>query len=276
MRPDNYVGLHFFHPADEVPLVEIVRGARTSEETVARAFDFVKAIKKTPIIVKDDWGFYAARVQNTFILEGITMLKEGYPPALIENLGRQAGMPKGALALADDLGLNLVLNYERQAGEHYGPKYIPHPAVEALDKMLQEFTRPGRHKKAGFYEYTEDGQRHLWPELSTHFGPQLSAFERQELIDRLLISQVLEAVWCMQEGVINSIAAANLGSIYGWGFPAFKGGTIQYIADYGLEAFVARCKYLRAKHGSRFRVPKKLEELVKETELVGDLLGMNS
>lgn len=274
MRPDNYVGLHFFHPADEVPLVEIVRGARTSEETVARAFDFVKAIQKTPIIVKDDWGFYAARVQNTYILEGITMLKEGYPPALIENLGRQAGMPKGALALADDMGLNLVLKYESQAGEHYGPKYTPHPAVEALDKMLQEFNRPGRHKKAGFYDYQEDGQRQIWHELSTHFSSSLSVFDRQELIDRLLISQVLEAVWCMQEGVINSIAAANLGSIYGWGFPSFKGGVIQYIADYGLDAFLARCKDLREKYGSRFRVPKKLEELIKDRELVGDIMGV--
>ena len=202
------------------------------------------------------------------------MLKEGYPPALIENLGRQAGMPKGALALADDMGLNLVLKYESQAGEHYGPKYIPHPAVEALDKMLQEFNRPGRHKKAGFYDYQEDGQRQIWPELSTHFNSSLSVFDRQELIDRLLISQVLEAVWCMQEGVINSIAAANLGSIYGWGFPSFKGGVIQYIADYGLEAFLARCKDLREKYGSRFRVPKKLEELVKDRELVGDVMGV--
>jgi 3-hydroxyacyl-CoA dehydrogenase/enoyl-CoA hydratase/3-hydroxybutyryl-CoA epimerase len=274
MRPDNYVGLHFFHPADEVPLVEIVRGARTSEETVARAFDFVKAIQKTPIIVKDDWGFYAARVQNTYILEGITMLKEGYPPALIENLGRQAGMPKGALALADDLGLNMVLHYESQAGEHYGPKYMPHPAVDALNTMLQEFNRPGRSKKAGFYDYMEDGQRNLWPELNVHFGASIQDFDRQELIDRLMISQVLEAVWCMQEGVINSIAAANLGSIYGWGFPSFKGGAIQYIVDYGVEAFLERCKYLREKHGSRFRVPKRLEELVQDQELVGDLTGM--
>ena len=127
VRPQNYVGLHFFPPAEEVPLVEIVRGEQTSEETVARAFDFVRAIRKTPIVVKDDWGFYAARVQNTFILEGITMLQEGYPPALIENLGKQAGMPRGALALADNLGLNMVLKYENQAGEHYGSKYVQHP-----------------------------------------------------------------------------------------------------------------------------------------------------
>lgn len=274
VRPDNYVGLHFFHPADEVPLVEIVRGARTSEETVARAFDFVKAIQKTPIVVKDDWGFYAARVQNTYILEGITMLKEGYPPALIENLGQHAGMPKGALALADDLGLNLVLKYESQAGEHYGPKYIPHPSVEVLYKMLHEFNRPGRNKKAGFFEYGEDGQRSLWSELSEHFSPQLSAFDRQELIDRLLISQVLEAIWCMKEGVINSIAAANLGSIYGWGFPSFKGGVIQFVTDYGLDAFMARCKELRDKHGPRFRIPKHLPELVQDRELVGDLVGL--
>ncbi|MFN7116985.1 MAG: 3-hydroxyacyl-CoA dehydrogenase NAD-binding domain-containing protein [Saprospiraceae bacterium] len=132
VRPSNYVGLHFFHPAEEVPLVEIVRGAKTSEETITRAFDFVRTIHKMPIIVKDDWGFYVARVQNTFILEGITMLKEGYPPALIENLSLRAGMTKSALALADELGLDLVMRYEQQAAEHYGAKYIQHPAVNPL------------------------------------------------------------------------------------------------------------------------------------------------
>lgn len=269
-RPENYVGLHFFHPADEVPLVEIVKGAKTTEETIARAFDFVKAIQKTPIVVKDVWGFYAARVQNTYILEGITMLLEGYPPALIENIGKQAGMPKGALALADDLGLNMVLDYENQAAAHYGSKYVQHPAVSVLHKMTQELNRPGRNKKAGFYEYLENGSRILWPELKEHYPLVPVEYDYQELTDRFLFAQVLEAIWCMQEGVIQSAPAANLGSIYGWGFPSFKGGVIQYINDYGLEAFLNRCKVLQEKFGRRFKASKMLSEIIAEPELIGD------
>ncbi len=259
IRPGNYVGLHFFHPAEEVPLVEIVRGAKTSEETIARAFDFVRAIHKTPIIVKDDWGFYVARVQNTFILEGITMLQEGYAPALIENLSRQAGMPKSALALADDLGLDLIMRYEKQAAEHYGSQYIQHPAVPVLNKMLDELKRSGSAKKAGFYEYQED-DRQLWKELTGYFPTTQSDYKTDELIERFLFAQVIEAVWCMQEGVIESVAAANLGSIYGWGFPAFKGGVLQYVSDYGKEAFLAKCDLYRSKYGQRFKAPKLLRE----------------
>ncbi|MBK7869844.1 MAG: enoyl-CoA hydratase/isomerase family protein [Saprospiraceae bacterium] len=262
MRPEHYVGLHFFHPAEEVPLVEIVRGAKTSEETIARAFDFVRMIRKIPIVVKDDWGFYAARVQNTYILEGITMLQEGYAPALIENIGRQAGMPKGALELADDLGLDLVLRYEQQASEHYGTKYIQHPAVSVLTKMLEEIKRPGRTKKMGFYDYSNEENRHLWTDLSEHFPVTKTDFNPVELAERFLFAQVIEAVWCMQEGVIASVPAANLGSIYGWGFPAFKGGTIQYVKDYGLERFIQECKIYEKALGQRFRPPKMLIELV--------------
>ncbi|MCB0552297.1 MAG: enoyl-CoA hydratase/isomerase family protein [Phaeodactylibacter sp.] len=262
LRPESYVGLHFFHPAEEVPLVEIVRGAKTSDETVARAFDFVRAIRKTPIVVKDDWGFFAARVQNTYILEGITMLQEGYPPALIENLGRQAGMPHGALALADSLGLNLVLRYENQAAEHYGSKYIQHPAVSVLKVMLEELQRPGQQKRAGFYNYSSDGARILWPGLSEHFPTTITDYKRQDIENRFLFAQVLEAVWCMQEKVIHSVAAANLGSIHGWGFPAFKGGVIQFIHDYGVDDFIAQCKLYQKAHGQRFRAPRELREIV--------------
>ncbi len=262
VRPSNYVGLHFFHPAEEVPLVEIVRGAQTSEETIARAFDFVRTIHKTPIIVKDDWGFYVARVQNTFILEGITMLKEGYPPTLIENLSLQAGMPKGPLALADDMGLDLVMRYEKQAAEHYGAKYIQHPAVNVLNKMLDELKRPGKAKKAGFYDYQND-KRQLWSDLTTHFPTTLQNYDKKDIIERFLFTQVLEAVWCMQERVIHSIPAANLGSIYGWGFPAFKGGVIQYIHDYGIAAFLEKCNNFQKKYGQRFKAPKFLRQIVE-------------
>lgn len=261
MRPENYVGLHFFHPADEVPLVEIVKGAQTSDETIARAFDFVNAIRKVPIVVKDDWGFYAGRVRNTYILEGITMLEEGYAPALIENLGRQSGMPNGALTIADNLGLNMVLKYERQAAEHYGTKYIQHPAVSVIEKMLQELDRPGGQKKAGFYNYPEDSNPRIWPELKEHFPNTKQSFKKEELIERFLFAQVIEAVWCMQEGVIQSIPAANLGSIYGWGFPAYKGGVIQYVFDYGIEKFIKRCEKFEKQFGQRFKVPTLLKKM---------------
>lgn len=262
LRPENYVGLHFFHPADEIPLVEIVRGEATSDETIARAFDFVNAIHKIPIIVKDDWGFYAARVQNTYILEGITMLQEGYPPALIENLGQKAGMPKGALALADDLGLELVLKYENQASVHYGNKYIQHPAVSVLHKMLQELERPGRQKRNGFYAYQEGNERVIWPELTEQFPSKEREHDYEKIKERLLFVQVIEAVWCMQEKVIGSVPAANLGSVYGWGFPAFRGGVIQFVNDYGLEAFMKQCKAYEKAYGPRFRVPKFLTKLL--------------
>ncbi|MBL7794601.1 MAG: enoyl-CoA hydratase/isomerase family protein [Saprospiraceae bacterium] len=261
VRPAHYIGLHFFHPAEDVPLVEIVRGAKTSDETVARAFDFVTSIGKIPIVVKDDWGFYVARVQNTYLLEGVTMLKEGYPPALVEHLGRQAGMPKGALALADDLGLALVLHYERQAAEHYGARYIQHPAVSALEMMLNDLQRPGRAKKAGFYEYEENGDRRLWEELGAHFPAHRPNSNNEELVERFLFAQVIEAVWCMQEHVIHTIPGANLGSIYGWGFPATSGGVIQFIADYGAIRFLERCKLFEQRYGPRFKAPKLLGEL---------------
>ncbi|MEM9884515.1 MAG: 3-hydroxyacyl-CoA dehydrogenase NAD-binding domain-containing protein [Bacteroidota bacterium] len=260
-QPENYVGLHFFAPAHRVPLVEIVRGKKTSKETIARAFDFVKAIHKIPIVVADDWGFYAARVQNTFVLESITLLLEGYSPALVENLGLQAGLPKGGLSLADDLGLPIVLRYEEQADTHYGTKYIQHPAVEVLVKMIQELERRGRNVGKGFYEYDESGQRHLWEDLKVHFPNTRKAYDKQEIIERLLFAQVMEAAWCLQEEVIKTTAAANLGSIHGWGFPATKGGVIQYVFDYGKADFMARSKDFQKRFGQRFKVPKFLRDL---------------
>jgi 3-hydroxyacyl-CoA dehydrogenase/enoyl-CoA hydratase/3-hydroxybutyryl-CoA epimerase len=256
-RPENYVGLHFFPPAESVPLVEIIRGKKTSDETLARAYDFIHAIKKTPIIVKDGWGFYAMRVQNTYILEGITMLLEGISPAIIDNLGVQAGMRHGPLALADDISIKIVQEYENQAAEHYGKKYVQHPAVAALEKMTS-LERFGKYKKAGFYEYPEKETKHFWTELTEHFPNTKTEISRQKKIDRLMFSQVLEAVWCLQEKVIKTVAEANLGSIYGWRFPKFKGGVIQFINDYGKAEFIERCGELEAEFGQRFQVPKLL------------------
>lgn len=264
IRPANLVGLHFFSPVEEVPIVEIVKGKQTSDETIARAFDFVRKIKKIPIVIKDNWGFYCSRVQNTFILEGIQMLQEGYPPALVENISIQAGMPKGALALADSLSLELVLHYEDQAAKHYGKKYISHPATELLRVMIEDFKRNGKTKKAGFYEYADDGTRlQLWTEFNAHFPSNLTDFSIETLKERFLFVQVLEAIWCLQEGIIASIPEANLGSIHGWGFPAFKGGVIRYVNDYGVTDFVEKCKIYEKIHGPHYQVPKMLLEMAK-------------
>ena len=262
-RPENYIGLHFFHPADQVPLVEIVKGKNTSDETAARAIDYVQRIMKIPIVVKDVWGFYAGRVRNTYILEGITMLQEGYSPALIENLGLQLGLPRGPLQLADDLGLPLVLRYEEQAAQHYGSQYIQHPAVEVLRKMLDEHQRNGKAKGAGFYDY-EEKQRRLWPGLTESWPNTQRSYDRKQLTERLLFAQVIEALWCMQEGVITSSAAANLGSVYGWGFPRQTGGVIRFIQDYGVDAFMAQAKGYHKAFGQRFRIPKVLKEIILE------------
>jgi 3-hydroxyacyl-CoA dehydrogenase / enoyl-CoA hydratase / 3-hydroxybutyryl-CoA epimerase len=266
-RPENYIGLHFFAPVETVPLVEIVKGEKTSDETVARAFDFVKKIRKIPIIVKDSWGFYASRVLNTYILEGLILLQEGYAPALIENLGLQAGMPKGSLAFADDLSMKMMLSYENQAATNYGPKYIQHPAVDVLHKMIEEIGRQGKSQKAGFYNYGNGENRRLWNGLKDYFPPLKTDYDKEEIIERFMFAQVIEAVWCLQEKIIQSVPEANLGSIYGWGFPAFKGGVLQYINDYGIVAFVERCELFEKTHGPRFKVPKLLKEKSERNEV---------
>jgi 3-hydroxyacyl-CoA dehydrogenase / enoyl-CoA hydratase / 3-hydroxybutyryl-CoA epimerase len=262
-RPANFCGMRFFRPVDEEPLVEIVKGEATTDETIARAFDFIKLINKIPIVVKDSWGFYAGRVRNTYILEGIAMLQDGFPAAFIENLGMQSGMKSGPLAWSDDLSLDLILEYEQQAAELYGQKYIRHPASATLEKMISE-GRHGRDVKAGFYEYTREGNRQLWTELNN--GLQTPQYDRTEVIERLLFVQILEALWCLQEGVVTSVPEANLGSIYGWGFPSVKGGVLQYVNDYGLKAFVEKCKIYENRLGQRFKIPKILREKAEHGE----------
>ncbi len=259
-RPENFVGIHFLHPADENPLVEIVKGEKTSDETVARAFDFLKQIKKIPIIVKDFQGFFVSRVQNTFILEAITLLQEGFSPILIENLSLQVGLPMSGLALADEFSLPLIMEFESQAAEHYGDKYLEHPAVRVLEKMMS-LKRDGKISKAGFYEYLPNGEQQLWAELSNLYPTNKeNRYDEKAVVERLLFVQAIEAIWCLQEGVISSVAEANLGSVYGFGFPAYYGGVIQYVYSYGIQAFIEKCAVFEAQHGPRFKVPKWLKK----------------
>ncbi|MFK8164305.1 MAG: 3-hydroxyacyl-CoA dehydrogenase NAD-binding domain-containing protein [Lewinella sp.] len=260
LRPEHYVGIHFFSPAETSSVVEVIKGDLTNEETIARAFDFATTIRKIPLVVKDSWGFFAARVQNTYILEGVTMLNEGYPAALVENMGRQAGMALGPLALADKLGLSLVMRYEKQAAAHYGDKYQQHPAVPALKTMLDDLGRGGEQKRAGFYAYNADGTARLWTGIGDHFPVTKTDYDRRRMKDRFLFSQVIESGWCLQEKVITEPAAANLASVYAWGFPGYTGGVLRYLESYGRAAFEKRSKELAERYGQRFSVPKYLRQ----------------
>lgn len=276
MRPKNFIGLHFFSPADKMPLVEIIVGKETSDETLARAFDFVKAIKKTPIVVNDSRGFYTSRVFATYVLEGMALLGEGYNARAIEMAGLKAGMPVGPLALTDEVSLSLLAHIRKQTIEDLkaeGKEAPAHSAYNVAETMLAA-KRAGKAAGAGFYEYPKDGKKFLWPGLEQTFPPKPGApkhnvimgdsAEARDMIDRLLFIQVIETVRCYQENVVRNVPDANIGSIFGWGFAPFKGGTLQFINDYGLSAFIVRAKELHAKYGERFAVPEMLEKMAAE------------
>ena len=261
-QAEKFIGLHFFSPVDKMPLVEIIRGERTSDEALARAFDYVLQIRKTPIVVHDSRGFFTSRVFGTFTNEGIAMLGEGVSAAMIENQARQAGMPVGPLAIADEVSLSLMEHIRRQTASDLaaeGRSAPEHPAFAVIDAMLAA-QRSGKAAGGGFYDYPQGGRKHLWPELKTRFeqaGAQISA---QDVRDRLLFIQAIETVRCVEEGVLTSTADANIGSIFGIGFAAWSGGALQFINQYGLRDFVARAQYLAEQYGERFAPPALLLE----------------
>ncbi len=252
-RPSHFVGLHFFSPVDRMPLVEIIVGRQTSDETLARGFDFVLQIGKTPIVVNDSRGFYTSRVFATYVMEGITMLEEGVHPRHVEQAGLQAGMPMPPLALQDEVSLSLSLHVIEQTKKDFaaeGRAYQPHPA-ESVIRQLCEIGRVGKKAGQGFYDYDDDGKR-LWPGLARLYPPAAAQPPQRELIDRLLFVQANEAARCLEEGVLRSVADGNIGSIFGWGFAPFHGGALQFIDAMGPKAFVARARELAAAHGARF------------------------
>jgi 3-hydroxyacyl-CoA dehydrogenase / enoyl-CoA hydratase / 3-hydroxybutyryl-CoA epimerase len=253
MRPKQFIGIHFFSPVEKMPLVEIIVGKKTSDETVARALDFVGQLRKTPIIVNDGRGFYTSRCFGTFTQEGMTMLQEGVSPALIENAARTAGMPIGPLAVSDEVSIELQWKVMRQEEQDLGTKYSRPTAYEVVRIMCEEAKRPGRRFGAGFYEYPAEGRKFLWPGLAQLFPQQAEQPSAEELEKRLLYRQALEAARCFEEGVLTDPADADLGSILGWGFPAYTGGTLSFIDTMGAATFVAECKRLAKSYGPRFK-----------------------
>jgi 3-hydroxyacyl-CoA dehydrogenase/enoyl-CoA hydratase/3-hydroxybutyryl-CoA epimerase len=254
-----------------MPLVEIICGKETADETLAKAFDYVLQIKKTPIVVNDSRGFYTSRVFATYVLEGIAMLGEGQHPRAIESAGLKAGMPVGPLALTDEVSLSLMEHIRKQTIADFKAegKDVPyHPAYEVSEKLLER-GRKGKAAGAGFYEYPQTGTKYLWPELTNLFH-QNGQMPQQEMVDRFLFVQALDTVRCLEEGVLRSVADANIGSIFGWGFSPFNGGTLQFINGYGIKEFVERAKQLEAKYGERFSVPKLLQDKANKGEIFKD------
>jgi 3-hydroxyacyl-CoA dehydrogenase/enoyl-CoA hydratase/3-hydroxybutyryl-CoA epimerase len=256
-RPKHFIGLHFFSPVDRMPLVEIIKGRKTSAETIARGFDFVQQIKKTPIVVNDSRGFYTSRCFATYPMEGLTLLAEGQHPRSIEVAGLQAGMPVGPLAVQDEVSLSLSMHIIEQTRKDFaaeGRVLAEHPGSKVIEKMVKGMGRPGKKAGKGFYEYptAPNQQKFLWPELVKHF-PLAEQLPQQELIDRLMFAQANEAAKCYAEGVVETVADTNIGSIFGWGFAPFQGGALQFINAYGLDNFVKRSKALAKKYGERFK-----------------------
>ncbi|WP_369777419.1 3-hydroxyacyl-CoA dehydrogenase NAD-binding domain-containing protein [Streptomyces sp. R33] len=275
-RPEDFIGLHFFSPVDKMPLVEIIKGERTGDEAIARAFDLVRQINKTPIVVNDSRGFFTSRVIGQFINEGVAMVGEGVEPASVEQAAAQAGYPAKVLSLMDELTLTLprkIRNETRKAFEAEGRAWTAHPADTVIDRMVDEFGRPGRSGGAGFYEYDESGKRAgIWPGLREHFAKPDAEIPFEDMKERMLFSEALDTVRCLDEGVLTSIADANIGSIMGIGFPAWTGGVIQYINGYegGLSGFVARSRELAAQYGERFTPPASLVEKAERGETYSD------
>ncbi|MDT3728320.1 3-hydroxyacyl-CoA dehydrogenase NAD-binding domain-containing protein [Streptomyces sp. DSM 41972] len=276
-RPRDFIGLHFFSPVDKMPLVEIVKGGATGEEALARAFDLVRQIRKTPVVVNDSRGFFTSRVIGRFIDEGVAMVGEGVEPASVEQAAAQAGYPVKVLALMDELTLTLprrIREENRRAVEADGGAWQAHPADAVVDRMIDDFGRPGRSGGAGFYDYDEQGRRAgLWPGLREHFtDPEQQPADLTELKERMLFVEALDAVRCLEDGVLESVADANVGSLLGIGFPPWTGGVLQYVNGYdgGLPGFVARARELAARYGDRFAPPELLLRKAERGETFTD------
>ncbi|MDX6373295.1 MAG: 3-hydroxyacyl-CoA dehydrogenase / enoyl-CoA hydratase / 3-hydroxybutyryl-CoA epimerase [Nocardioidaceae bacterium] len=278
-RPDDFIGLHFFSPVDKMPLVEIIKGEQTSDVALARAYDVVQQIRKTPIVVNDSRGFYTSRVIGFMVNEGMAMLAEGVHPYSIERATTQAGYPAPVLQLSDELNLELmakIAKASKEAAERDGSSYAEHPGSAVVETML-EAGRAGRLRGAGFYDYDESGNRgSIWPGLSELFPVAEQQLPFRDIKDRMLFAEALETAKCFEEGVIESSAAANIGSIMGIGFPPMTGGAAQFMVGYqdpenrdgpiGLAAFLERADELAATYGARFRATPWLRDLAAKGE----------
>ena len=259
-RPDNFIGLHFFSPVHRMALVEVIRGRQTSDACLAQALDFVARIGKTPVVVNDSRGFFTSRVFTTYFEEGMALLAEGVAPALIENAGRQTGMPLGPLAVADEVALDLLHKVITQTRADLGNAYTAPASAPVIELFVEKLGRVGKKAGKGFYDYA-DGQRRLWPGLAEQFPVAATQPDVAAVKQRLLHIQALEAMRCLDQGVVGSTTDADVASLLGWGFPPWTGGVLSYVDTVGLDRFVAECESLAAHAGDRFAPPDSLRKL---------------
>jgi 3-hydroxyacyl-CoA dehydrogenase/enoyl-CoA hydratase/3-hydroxybutyryl-CoA epimerase len=252
-RPEQFIGIHFFSPVDKMPLVEIILGEKTGDVAIARAMDYVRQIRKTPILVRDSRGFYTSRCFATFVKEGMELLAEGVKPALIENVARMAGMPVGPLAVHDEVTIDLSYKILKQTQNDLGENYAATASDDVVRHFVEDLKRSGKRFGAGFYDYPEDGKKHLWPGLAEEYPAAEVQPDVEEIKKRLLYIQSLETARCMEEGVVPEPADADVGSILGWGFPPWTGGTLSLIDTLGVDEFVAECERMAAAYGPRFQ-----------------------
>jgi len=266
--PSKFIGIHFFSPVERMMLVEIIMGKKTGDEALAMALDFVRAIRKTPIVVNDSRGFYTSRVVGTYIREGHLMLMEGVPAAMIENVGRIAGMPVGPLSLNDEVAVDLAWKILKATEADLGKDAVDPRQKSLLQAMVETHNRLGRKNAKGFYDYAEKGPKTLWPGLAdlqqTTLDPD--TIDVDELKKRLLVIQALETARCFEEGVLTDVREADVGSILGFGFAPFSGGTLSYIDFMGVKTFVALCEALEKKFGPRFKANALLLDLAAKGE----------
>ncbi|GHE21737.1 3-hydroxyacyl-CoA dehydrogenase NAD-binding domain-containing protein [Halomonas urumqiensis] len=275
-KPENFIGIHFFSPVDKMPLVEIICGEQTSDETLAKAFDYTLQIRKTPIVVNDSLGFFTSRTFGTYLDEGVRLLHEGVDPVLIDSLGKAVGMPVGPLAVHDEVSLELTRKAQATwkamgVQDKHGEQRVMR---EVIDTMVGVFDRGGRYHGGGFYEYREDGGKTIWPNLYEMYHQPTLTLAADDIKDRLVYRQVVETLKCLQEGVLGSVADGNVGSILGIGAPVHTGGFIQFVntcshaGKKGPAAFVARCEELAKRYGERFAAPA----IVREKAAAGESL----
>ena len=269
LNPENFIGIHFFSPVDKMPLVEIICGDKTSQETLAKAFDYSQKIKKTPIVVNDSFGFFTSRTFGSYLDEGVQLLKEGFHPVALDNLANSIGMPLGPLAIYDEVSLSTSLKASASAEELglldvHGDSSITRGVMST---MVEEHGRGGRHQGGGFYQYGEDGSKEIWPGLYDLYYKKDLDIPNEDVKDRLLFRQVIEALKGLQEGVVHSVADANIGTIMGIGAPAWTGGLVQFVNTYGTQKFVDRATELAEKYGDRFAPPAIAIEKAEKGEL---------
>ncbi|TNE42786.1 MAG: 3-hydroxyacyl-CoA dehydrogenase, partial [Alphaproteobacteria bacterium] len=266
VRPEMFIGIHFFSPVDKMGLVEIIMGEQTSDVALAKAIDYVAQIRKTPIVVNDSRGFYTSRCFGTYVSEGVAMLAEGIKPALIENAGKQTGMPVPPLAMSDEVALDLAYKVREQTRKDIGDKYEPTAVDGILEEMVVKRGRLGRKNGKGYYDYPEGGKKHLWPGLSEIVAVKDEQPDVEELKTRLLYIQAIETARCFEEEVVTDVRDADVGAILGWGFAPYTGGPISFIDTIGTARFVAECERLAQVYGPRFKPSKLLKEMAEKNE----------